>query len=219
VITAMTEPLDASALLKAFSVLLHDVRTPLGVAHGYVRLLREERLTSEADRARAMQGIADALERLTRLSPDAAAFVHVDEVAVPLRRVAADEVAGRLAAALGASLAPADRELLQKSACALRSGDAVTDAIAVLAGSVATGAAVPDLHVDASAGELHILLGPGGDRSRLRDGARAPFDPWRAGHALTLARASHVIARNGGTVWANDAQRAIGVSLPLEVSA
>ncbi len=215
----MTEPLDASALLKAFSVLLHDVRTPLGVAHGYVRLLREDRLTTEADRARALQGIADALERLTRLSHDASAFVQVDEVATPLRRVAAGVVAARLATALGASLAPADQERLQQCTCALRSVDAVTDAVTALAGSVAAGAALPDLHVDEPAGELRILLGPDADRPRLRDGARVPFDPWRAGHALTLARASHVIAKNGGTVWASDAQRAIAVALPLEVSA
>ncbi len=215
----MTEPLDAAALLKAFSVLLHDVRTPLGVAHGYVRLLREGRLSTDADRARALQGVADALERMTRLSHDAAAYVNADDVSMPLARVSADEVADRLAAALGAQVPPAARSGLHGRMCALRSVDVVTDAIVALAGSVAEDAEAPEIFVDESGGELRILLGPGDERRQLLDGSRATFDPWRAGHALTLARASHVMARNGGTVWASHAQRAIGVALPLEVSA
>ena len=140
----MTEPLDAAALLKAFSVLLHDVRTPLGVAHGYVRLLREGRLSTDADRARALQGVADALERMTRLSHDAAAYVNADDVSMPLARVSADEVADRLAAALGAQVPPAARSGLHGRMCALRSVDVVTDAIVALAGSVAEDAEAPE---------------------------------------------------------------------------
>ncbi len=215
----MTEPLDATALLKAFSVLLHDVRTPLGVAHGYVRLLREERLATDAERARALQGIGDALERLTRLSHDAAAYVSPDDASMPLARIPADEVAERLASALGAQLAPDLRARLEARRCALRSLDTLTAAVLALAGSVGASADAPDFQVDDAGAELQILLGPGGERRSLVEGPRAEFDPWRAGHALTLARASHVMARNGGTVWANDAQRAIGVALPLEVSA
>jgi signal transduction histidine kinase len=35
-------------------VLAHELRTPVGIAHGYVRLLLEERLSQESDRRRAL---------------------------------------------------------------------------------------------------------------------------------------------------------------------
>lgn len=215
----MAEPLDATALRKAFEVLLHDLRTPLGVAHGYARLLREERLTTDADRARALQGITDALERLTRLSRDASAFIDTDELTVPLARVPADGLAETLAAVLGAHLAPADRERLATRVCAIRSVDVVSEALLALARSMPDGADAPGLRVDVEGGELHVLLGSAAERPRLLEGARAPFDPWRAGHALTLARASHQLRRNGGTVWGLASHRAIAVALPLEVPA
>lgn len=215
----MNEPLDAAALLKAFSVLLHDLRTPLGVAHGYARLLREDRLSSDADRARALQGISDALERLTRLSRDAAAFVHADDESRPLAQVAASEVADHLVRTVEAQLDGVTRQRVQSRSCALQSLDAVTEALLALGASVGPGAAPPDLHVGDDRAELLVLMGSAADRPRLLEGARAPFDPWRPGQALSLARASHQLARNGCTVWALDSHRALAVAIPLEVSA
>lgn len=215
----MNEPLDAAALLKAFSVLLHDLRTPLGVAHGYARLLREDRLSSEADRARALQGISDALERLTRLSRDASAFVEVDEQPLPLARVAAVEVADHVVRTLGAQLSATDRQQLLDRVCALRSLDMLSESLLALAASLAAGADAPDVRVAGDATELLVLMGSTADRPRLLEGARPAFDPWRAGHALSLARASHQLARNGGAVWALDSHRALAVALPLEGAA
>jgi hypothetical protein len=49
-------------------VLAHELRTPVGIAHGYVRLLLDERLPSDADRKRALEQMQKALGRLTDLS-------------------------------------------------------------------------------------------------------------------------------------------------------
>lgn len=212
----MNEPLDAAALLKAFAVLLHDLRTPLGVAHGYARLLREDRLSSDADRARALQGISDALERLTRLSRDASAFIDVDEQPLPLSRVAAVEVADHLVRALGAQLSATDRHQLEGRVCALRSLDVLSDALLALSASLTSGADTPDLRVAAGGTELLVLMGSTAARPRLLEAPRPAFDPWRAGHALALARASHQLARNGGAVWAIDSHRALAAAVPLE---
>jgi signal transduction histidine kinase len=63
-------------LEQAMHRLLHDFRTPIGVAQGYLRLIREGRLTSEADRERALDQAASSLGRLSRLCDDAADYLN-----------------------------------------------------------------------------------------------------------------------------------------------
>lgn len=55
-------------------VLAHELRTPVGIAHGYVRLLLEERLTQESDRRRALEQMQKALGRLSDLSHESSAL-------------------------------------------------------------------------------------------------------------------------------------------------
>jgi signal transduction histidine kinase len=55
-------------------VLAHELRTPVGIAHGYVRLLLEERLTEESDRRRALEQMQKALGRLSDLSHESTAL-------------------------------------------------------------------------------------------------------------------------------------------------
>lgn len=55
-------------------VLAHELRTPVGIAHGYVRLLLEERLTQESDRRRALEQMQKALGRLSDLSHESTAL-------------------------------------------------------------------------------------------------------------------------------------------------
>ena len=55
-------------------VLAHELRTPVGIAHGYVRLLLEERLTAETDRRRALEQMQKALGRLSELSHESTAL-------------------------------------------------------------------------------------------------------------------------------------------------
>src|SRR5262245_23854332 len=49
-------------------VLAHELRTPVGIAHGYVRLLLDDRLPQETDRRRALEQMQKALGRLSELS-------------------------------------------------------------------------------------------------------------------------------------------------------
>jgi len=57
---------------RALHVLIHDVRTPLGVAQGYLRMLREDRLGSPEERLRAITQAQQALDHVARLCPEAA---------------------------------------------------------------------------------------------------------------------------------------------------
>src|SRR4029450_12367478 len=57
-------------------VLAHELRNPGGIAHGYVRLLLEDRLAAESDRRRALEQLQKALGRLTELSHDTSALAN-----------------------------------------------------------------------------------------------------------------------------------------------
>jgi signal transduction histidine kinase len=60
-------PLDISNLLH---VLAHELRTPIGIAQGYLRLLLDERLTEPVDRRRAIEQTQKALGRVTELTAE-----------------------------------------------------------------------------------------------------------------------------------------------------
>ena len=71
---------------RALHVLIHDVRTPLGVAQGYLRMLREDRLGSPEERLRAIAQAQQALDHVARLCTDAATLAD-GESAAAARRV------------------------------------------------------------------------------------------------------------------------------------
>jgi K+-sensing histidine kinase KdpD len=56
---------------KILGRLIHDLRTPLGVAMGYVRLIKDDRLASAEERDRALANTIEALGRIWRLCEEA----------------------------------------------------------------------------------------------------------------------------------------------------
>lgn len=69
--SALAMPVDISNILH---VLAHELRTPVGIAQGYVRLLLDDRLPQEADRRRALEQMQKALGRLGELSHESTAL-------------------------------------------------------------------------------------------------------------------------------------------------
>ena len=55
--------------------LLHDFRTPLGVAQGYLRLVRDGSLKSDGDRDRALDQAAAALAQVARMFQEVSGFL------------------------------------------------------------------------------------------------------------------------------------------------
>src|SRR4030095_11942542 len=86
---------------KALALLIHDLRAPLSVASGYLRLIREDRLTSAEDRERALIGALEAVRRISRLCDEASDFgtAH-DLIDQPTMLIAADDLTARVCAAL-----------------------------------------------------------------------------------------------------------------------
>jgi signal transduction histidine kinase len=217
----MSESPVTADLLRALNLLIHDLRAPLSVAHGYLRLLRDDRLPTPEDRDRAMTQTIDALGRISRLCADASTLVQSYDAAPPVgtrvpARLLADHVSQAVQERVPASVqAIPDGRMLR-----LASLDAVAGAMAAIGTAVAGVRPRPDRQVtiDASDGELRVLLGAADDQRLLAEWPRQAFDPWR-GHGLAIPCACRTVERNGGTVWALDGkQGVVGLALPLEVS-
>lgn len=180
-------------LERVLSCLLHDLRSPLGVAGGYLRLLREGRLSNADDTERAIVKAQDALRAMTNLCGDATAWLDLAPPSPPR----AYSVVGFLA--LVGAHAEAQMVTLDLPAPAtaatitLRADDdAVAHAVAVLIGIVAsTGTRQCTAEYDAT----HLSFSvrdPG-----ATEVAAAAFDPWRY-RGLAAPLAVRIIAQAGG---------------------
>ncbi len=68
---------------QALTDLLHDLRSPLGVAHGYLRLVREGRLPTDAARNQALDKTREALGRITQMCVEATTAAARAATSVP----------------------------------------------------------------------------------------------------------------------------------------
>ncbi|HUR21888.1 MAG TPA: histidine kinase dimerization/phospho-acceptor domain-containing protein [Vicinamibacterales bacterium] len=63
---------------KLMHLLMHDIRSPLGVAQGYISLLGGQTLSAD-DRVRALRGVSDAISRISGLVDDVATLMTPEE--------------------------------------------------------------------------------------------------------------------------------------------
>lgn len=217
----MSESLVTTELLRALNLFIHDLRAPLSVAHGYLRLLRENRLASDEERERALTHSVEALGRISRLCADASSLVHSYDSAPPAgTRVPARMFAEHVSQALQDRLPASVTGIPDAGMLRLASLDTVAGAAAVIVTAVAGARPKPDRRVtiDTAADELRVRLGADDEQQLLAEGPRHAFDPWR-GHGLAIPCACRTVERNGGTVWVVDGrQGVVGLALPLEVS-
>ena len=205
-------------------VLAHELRTPVGIAHGYVRLLLEDRLPEEAERRRALEQLQKALGRLSELSQESSAlanwFERDDSAVAPVNArsilqtllavpfdspVKADTSRVPATVAIGT----ADRPQLEKALTSM-----VRSTARELRGRPCQLAARADER------ELQLLIGDAAQFEALDDGPEAagagPMAIDRGGLGLSLVHARIVLDANGGRCWsANGSRQAIGVRLPL----
>ncbi|MGE3177132.1 MAG: hypothetical protein AB7O32_06660 [Vicinamibacterales bacterium] len=210
---------------KALTLLIHDLRAPLSVAQGYLRLLKDDRLESAESRARALEQTMAALGRIARLCADGASFAEEAPAPPPGARTIEtrrllDEVAERVAAREGPVLV---LDLPDRGALGEVRGphaDRLADSIVTVLGAAHRASADAPVHVDTTAGgrEVRFMLGGADARARLLHAAD-PFDAWRGGHGLALPLACRTIEAAGGRIWsALDARGAVAIALPQERS-
>ena len=211
--------------VKAINVLIHDLRAPLSVAQGYLRLLQQNRLEAEADRQRAITQSMEALGRITRLCSDAAAFVAeptaTDATVVKIR---ASEMVERVTEACTARSSPLTIDTGTGLSGTVQSTnlDGLVQSLAIVLCAVRRSALKEPVRVSVheEEKEARFLLGCDDDRAALVSGPPETFDPWRGGHGIALPLACRTIAEAGGRIWTvADGRGAVGIALPEEASA
>lgn len=177
---------------RVLDTLLHDLRSPLGVASGYLRLLKEGRMTTPAEVDRALGRAEDALRLMSTICADASTWL-TPHPAEQLNRVAAttfvDAVADRLARAdmtLTRATVPGDMTLRDD-----------TDRVATAVSTVLTKAitardtrATISVHADDDVLRFDVNAFPGSVH-------HAAFDPWQLG-GLLVPLACRAIRCSGG---------------------
>jgi hypothetical protein len=220
--TSFTREVDTA---KALDLLIHDLRAPLSVAHGYLRLLKENRLSSAEERDRALGQTIDALTRMSCLCSDASAYANpAVSTTLPAASTSLSQFTGDVRRACESSCAAGFAlDLLSGGARSIRatSLQRLAEALAVILCATKRAAGNVPVAVTASVvdDEARFLMGGEEDRTRLATQA-ATFDPWRGGHTIALPLACRTVAEAGGRIWTlADVRGAIGLALPLEDSA
>ena len=208
--------------VKALNVLIHDLRAPLSVAQGYLRLLQQNRLEAEPDRQRAITQSMEALGRITRLCSDAAAFVaEPTSVDAPVVAIRASELVERVTEACTARSSPLTIDTGKELSGTVRSAnhDRLVESLAVVLCAVRRSALKEPVRVSVHE-EERFLLGCDDDRAALVSGPPETFDPWRGGHGIALPLACRTVTEAGGRIWTvADGRGAVGIALPEEASA
>jgi signal transduction histidine kinase len=218
--------MDETDTEKALNLLIHDLRAPLSVAQGYLRLLAQNRLESDADRQRAIAQTMESLGRIGRLCDDAAAYaaggtgetLPTSEVQVAgLMSQVAEACAARCPDTLTFSAEPQPLRGLFRGTQI----DRVVQSLAVILCAVrrSTRNASVRVSVHEQQNEARFLLGCDDDRAALVSRPPEAFDPWHGGHGIALPLACRVVTDAGGRTWTYaNARGAVGIALPEEAS-
>lgn len=206
-------------------VLAHELRTPVGIAHGYVRLLLEERLTQESDRRRALEQMQKALGRLSDLSYESTALAawyeqdHSTSQAVAARTLIEHVAAAQYDFPVTVATADVpDRAVVstidQASLCHALTG-LVRATARELRGTTC------DVVARVVNGTFEMLTGPEELLDALGRGPAAaeagPVTLERGGLGLALVHAAIVLDAHGAQRWTmNGSRQTVGVRLPAE---
>lgn len=181
-------------LERVLSRLLHDLRSPMGVASGYLRLVRDGQLGSSDDVTRAIGKAQDALRAMAGVCGDATAWLDFDPASAPhavsLERFLSRMAIHAAAKLPGLALPAADRG----GTLTLTFGDdRVAEAVVDLLAAVSTPS-----HLPCAAGIDGATLWFAVEGTVTTEGQAAPvFDPWRSpGFAAPLAH--RAIVQAGG---------------------
>ena len=204
---------------RVLSQLIHDLRTPLGIAHGYLRLVRDQRLTSPEEREKALAGTQQALSTISRLCADASGFLDgaLEGGDAPAIRAAAGALIERVSAVVQAEgVAIRSVAIPDGSIAAGTSLDRLGDAVARLLLARKKRPAAAHVRIGAAGGELAFEWATQDEVGPVRASEdERPFDPWQSRLGLSVALAHRIVTHLGGRVWTRDGTIAVG--LPLEI--
>lgn len=216
-------PVEMSHILH---VLAHELRTPVGIAHGYVRLLLEDRLPEERDRRRALEQMQKALGRLTELSHESSRLATwCERELTGEARISARDVLSRVDEAAWEFPITFDYGAVpEASTIRTADADALVTAMINLIRATARELRGQPCFVVATPHDgawLDVLVGPPEQLAAL-DAARGtatagamPLE--RGGLGLALVHAALILDAHGAERWTiTDSRQTAGVRLPFD---
>jgi signal transduction histidine kinase len=195
---------------RVLDTLLHDLRSPMGVASGYVRLLRQGRIADPAEVDRLLAKTQDALRAMSTLCADVSAWRDAEPLA-HVQVIAVDDFTRAVVSHLAETGAPIHRETLGRTMTLLDDPDRVAAAVATVLAAVAVARMQRvsiAIHVIDDA--LHFDADDPGADVGLQ-----PFDPWQYG-GLQVPLACRTIARAGGQ-WRTEARAGSAVAMVFPI--
>ncbi len=198
--------------------LLHDVRTPVSVAQGYLRLLLEDRLHAPDERRRALERSLDAIGRIASTCLTAGDYLS-ETPPVLSRYRAARLVAALQARASEYQMTCSPPETPIQGDVAFLPPDAGANALLSLLGSLRSTAPPslpPTVHTSVHRGELVLSCGDLEVHHHLLEVGDGPaIDPWGSG-GLATPLALRRLAHAGLRTWTvTDPAAGHAVAIPL----
>lgn len=212
-------------LAQVLTTLAHELRTPVAVSQGYIKLWLDGRLGPPEEQQRAMQQTRDAMARLAGLCAETGRLATLAETVDPPQppRVAVS----RLIDALQAT--PELQGVPWLGSCPASIGIAtwhLTDLATAMATTIhAVLAAARQRPTAIEIGMLgdevfSLRAGVSDELAQLGEGpgtaGAAPFDMMRGGQGLALVSAAFILARHHVQTWQlADRRSAVGFRIPL----
>jgi signal transduction histidine kinase len=223
---------EHNVLPRAMSLAVHELRTPVTVVAGYLRMLLREQAGPLSEKQKKMLEEADkSCGRLGSLVAEMSEFGKLEGRELPMAKQEFDLAA--LAVELASGMQEgSDRGVQLELRCAtpvMVSGDKTRLAAALKAliysalrerGEPGT-VVVECSAVTGSAAWAVVAIGDDASLASLAGTAHGnppSFDEWRGGLGLALPVARRVIEQHGGAVWSGDAgqsRAASALRLPL----
>jgi signal transduction histidine kinase len=210
-------------LAQVLNTIAHEIRTPLAVSQGYLKLYLDGRLTNADDQQSAFQQTREALGTLATLATDMGKVSALSEAPAPalMERVAASQLVELLKRANDVQGAEWTGEVTAPASVASNGSADLVRAVAIVAKAAFDEARDQKhvLRVDGG-GELTMLAGTPDAIAALGEGPDAAaarnVNFARGGKGLRLIWAAFVLQQHRVHTWTHQDHRAsVGFRFPL----
>lgn len=209
---------------RILNVLAHEIRTPLAVSQGYLKLMAEGRLDAATEQAKAIERTRTALGKIAALCTEMGRLGGLSELpAARLHgRVAVSSVITGITEGLAPHAPVRSSQALPDSMIATDGTHDLAAAVAALGTMVCADAGPEEkvMTISGSSTSVTLVLGSAGAVAALPPGADDPAASElmlvRGGFGLSLFWAALVLERHGVRAWQRrDAAAAMGVIFPV----